>query len=63
MRTRIFDFCAKRPRKGTSSGIITPWSDCSNAAYPASLQCHIVTVYRPDLEHFEADFKTRRRSR
>lgn len=22
--------------------------------------CHIVTVYRPDLEHFEADFKTRK---
>ena len=28
----------------------------------ASMQCHIVTVYRPDAERFEADFKTRRRN-
>jgi len=28
----------------------------------SSETCHVVTVYRPDLEHFEADFKTRRRS-
>ena len=25
-----------------------------------SLNIHIITVYRPDLEHFEADFITRR---
>jgi hypothetical protein len=25
--------------------------------------CYIVTVYRPDLEHFEADFRTRRKHR
>ena len=23
-------------------------------------QCFIITVYKPDLEHFESDFKTRR---
>ena len=23
--------------------------------------CHIITAYRPDLEHFEPDFKTRRK--
>lgn len=32
------------------------------AADSASRVCHIVTVYRPDLEHFEADLKTRRKS-
>jgi hypothetical protein len=24
--------------------------------------CHVVTVYRPDAQHFEADFKTRRKT-
>jgi len=27
---------------------------------PASQQCHVITVYRPDLKHFEADLITRR---
>ena len=27
-----------------------------------SLQCHVITAYRPDLTHFEADFITRRLS-
>jgi hypothetical protein len=27
-----------------------------------SAQCHIMTAYRPDLAHFEADMKTRRTS-
>jgi hypothetical protein len=27
---------------------------------PASRQCHIITTYRPDLTHFEADLITRR---
>lgn len=31
------------------------------AADPAALMCHVVTAYRPDREHFEADFKTRRK--
>ncbi len=32
-------------------------------AYDAeSLQCHVITAYRPDLAHFEADFITRRLS-
>jgi hypothetical protein len=32
-------------------------------AYDAeSLQCHVITAYRPDLAHFEADFMTRRLS-
>jgi hypothetical protein len=22
--------------------------------------CHVITAYRPDLDHFEADFRTRR---
>ena len=25
-------------------------------------QCHIITAYRPSLEHFEADFMTRRKA-
>ncbi len=25
--------------------------------------CHIITAYRPDLDHFETDLKTRRRRR
>ena len=24
--------------------------------------CHLITAYKPDLEHFEADLKTRRTS-
>lgn len=28
---------------------------------PEALICHIVTAYRPDNEHFESDFRTRRR--
>jgi hypothetical protein len=28
-----------------------------------SRTCHIVTVYRPDREHFEADLETRRKRR
>ncbi|MBI4385164.1 MAG: DUF4258 domain-containing protein [Nitrospinae bacterium] len=31
------------------------------AADPAARICHIITAYRPDLEHFEPDFKTRRK--
>ena len=32
-------------------------------AYDAeSLQCHVITTYRPDAAHFEADFITRRLS-
>jgi len=27
-----------------------------------SSMCHVVTVYRPDAQHFEADFKTRRKT-
>ena len=25
--------------------------------------CHIITAYRPDLEHFEPDWKTRKKER
>lgn len=25
--------------------------------------CHVITAYRPDRDHFEADFKTRRKTR
>lgn len=28
---------------------------------PVARICHVVTAYRPDLEHFEPDFKTRRK--
>lgn len=28
---------------------------------PASRWAYIITTYRPDLEHFEPDFKTRRK--
>ena len=31
------------------------------SADPVARICHIITAYRPDLEHFEADFKTRRK--
>lgn len=31
------------------------------AADPSARICHIITVYRPDAEHFEDDLKTRRR--
>ena len=27
---------------------------------PKSQYCFVITVYRPDLEHFEPDYKTRR---
>jgi hypothetical protein len=27
---------------------------------PANDWCFVITAYKPDLEHFEADFKTRR---
>lgn len=28
---------------------------------PVARICHVITAYRPDLEHFEPDFKTRRK--
>lgn len=28
---------------------------------PAARICHVITAYRPDLEHFEPGFRTRRR--
>ena len=28
----------------------------------AKSYCYVITAYRPDLEHFESDFKTRRKS-
>jgi len=28
----------------------------------AASYCYVITVYRPDLEHFEKDLKTRRKS-
>ena len=31
------------------------------AADPNAQRCHIITAYRPDLEHFETDFRTRRK--
>lgn len=31
------------------------------AADSAGRICHVVRAYRPDLEHFEPDFKTRRK--
>lgn len=31
------------------------------AADPDARVCHVITAYRPDLEHFEPDFKTRRK--
>ncbi len=32
-------------------------------AYNAeTLQCHVITAYRPDLAHFQADLTTRRLS-
>lgn len=31
------------------------------AAESADSVCHVITAYRPDLEHFEADYKTRRK--
>lgn len=31
------------------------------AAESAGSVCHVITAYRPDLEHFEADYKTRRK--
>lgn len=31
------------------------------AADPAARICHVITAYRPDPEHFEPDFRTRRR--
>lgn len=30
------------------------------AADPAARICHVITAYRPDIEHFEPDFRTRR---
>lgn len=30
------------------------------AADPAAKICHVITAYRPDLEHFEPDFRARR---
>ena len=31
------------------------------AADPVARICHVITAYRPDLEHFEPDFRTRRK--
>ncbi len=31
------------------------------AVDPDAGVCHVITAYRPDLVHFEADFKTRRK--
>ncbi|MFH0344674.1 MAG: DUF4258 domain-containing protein [Chromatiales bacterium] len=31
------------------------------AADPAARICHVITAYRPDLERFESDFRTRRK--
>jgi hypothetical protein len=31
------------------------------AADPDARVCHVITAYRPDLEHFESDFKTRKK--
>ena len=31
------------------------------AADPAARICHVITAYRPDPEHFEQDFRTRRK--
>ena len=31
------------------------------AADPTARICHVITAYRPDLEHFEPDFRTRRK--
>jgi hypothetical protein len=31
------------------------------AVEPASGVCHVITAYRPSLDRFEADFKTRRK--
>lgn len=31
------------------------------AVDPIASICHVITAYRPDLEHFEVDFKTRRK--
>lgn len=28
---------------------------------PKARICHVITAYRPDLEHFQPDFKTRRK--
>ena len=31
------------------------------AADPDALICHVITAYRPDLQHFEPDWKTRKK--
>ncbi|MFZ3012700.1 MAG: DUF4258 domain-containing protein, partial [Nitrospira sp.] len=31
------------------------------AAESVDSVCHVITAYRPDLEHFETDYKTRRK--
>ncbi len=31
------------------------------AADPVARMCHVITAYRPDLEHFEPDFRIRRK--
>jgi hypothetical protein len=31
------------------------------AADPEARICHVITAYRPDLEHFEPDWKTRKK--
>lgn len=31
------------------------------AADPAARICHVITAYRPDVEYFEPDFRTRRK--
>jgi hypothetical protein len=31
------------------------------AADPVAEICHVITAYRPDLEHFEPDLKTRKK--
>jgi hypothetical protein len=31
------------------------------AADPDARICHVITAYRPDIERFESDFRTRRK--
>lgn len=48
------------------SGLFLGWIDKQPLHVVAAVDmknewCYVITAYRPDLEHFEEDFKTRRR--
>jgi hypothetical protein len=52
----IFQICPKAGRGNETEPV-----QVVVATDPAARICHVITAYRPDLEHLEPDFKTGRK--